>query len=332
MEDKIDFIIAWVDGNDLDWQKTKKRFANNNTGDQRTIRFRDWDNLHFWFRGVEKYTPWVNKIFFVTWGHLPNWLKTGHPKLQVVNHEDYIPGEYLPTFNSHVIELNLHRIDNLAEQFVYFNDDMFVINRMNEWMFFEQGLPCDSAIIMPNISEFRNSIAGIVSNNMEIINTVYDKNVVLKNNLFKWFNPKYKKYLLNTLLSIPYKNFTGFYNPHLPHSYLKETFMKLWETEFEILHQTCLHKFRDGRDVNQWLFRYLQFVKGKFMPRSVAVGNCFSLTNNNKEVVSAIREQAYKVVCLNDNDKDPIRDFIKEKELIKEAFEHILPEKSSFEL
>ena len=108
--------------------------------------------------------------------------------------------------------------------------------------------------------------------------------------------------------------------------------MELWQTEFELLHQTCLHKFRNGRDVNQWLFRYWQFVNGKFMPRSVAVGNCFSLTNNNKEVISAICEQAYKMVCLNDNEKDPIIDFERQKEIIKEAFEKILPQKSTFEL
>lgn len=332
MNEQIDFVISWVDGNDPEWQNEKIKYAADAGGDQRAIRFRDWDNLHYWFRGVEKFTPWINKVFFITWGHLPGWLNTGHSKLKVVTHEDYIPEEYLPTFNSHVIELNLHRIDNLSERFVYFNDDTFIISKMNKEYFFKENLPCDSAIIMPAISEFRNSTSGIVANNMEIINTVSDKNEVIRKNFLKWFNLKYGIFLISTLCSMPYKKFTGFYNPHLPHSYLKETFIELWKTEFEILHQTCLHKFRDGRDVNQWLFRYWQFVTGKFMPRSVALGNCFSLANNNKEVVSAIREQAYKVVCLNDNDKDPIRDFIKEKELIKEAFEHILPEKSSFEL
>ena len=76
----IDFVIAWVDGSDTEWQKEKARFETGSTsGDRREIRFRDWDNLRYWFRAVEMYAPWVNRIHFVTWGHLPDWLDTGHP-------------------------------------------------------------------------------------------------------------------------------------------------------------------------------------------------------------------------------------------------------------
>ena len=69
------------------------------------------------------------------------WLNTENPKLTVVNHKDYIPEEYLPTFSSHPIELNLHRIKGLSEQFVYFNDDTFIINAMQPEDFFKKGLP-----------------------------------------------------------------------------------------------------------------------------------------------------------------------------------------------
>jgi hypothetical protein len=54
-----------------------------------------------------------------------------------VKHEDYIPKEYLPTFNANTIELNFHRIKELSEHFVYFNDDTFITNYMNESDFFE---------------------------------------------------------------------------------------------------------------------------------------------------------------------------------------------------
>ena len=70
----------------------------------------------------------VRRIHFVTWGHLPSWLNKEHPKLNIVNHKDFIPEKYLPTFNSHAL-WNMHRIPGLAENFVYFNDDMFLIKR-----------------------------------------------------------------------------------------------------------------------------------------------------------------------------------------------------------
>jgi hypothetical protein len=97
--------------------------------------------MKYFFRGVEKFAPWVNNVFFVTFGHYPTWLNLKHPKLKFIKHEDYIPKRYLPTFNSHTIELNYHRINELSNHFVYFNDDMFIINHMNQSDFFENGVP-----------------------------------------------------------------------------------------------------------------------------------------------------------------------------------------------
>jgi len=332
VEYKIDFVIPWVDGNDPEWQEIRNKYAHKNDGDNREIRYRDWDNLQYWFRGVERFTPWVNKIHFITWGHLPPWLDTNNPKLNIVYHEDYIPEKYLPTFNSHTIELNLHRIRGLSDRFVYFNDDTFIIRSMDQKDFFRQGLPCDSAVIRPYLSKDRNSIGGIVSNNMAIINTTYDKNTVIKQNFFKWFNLRYKKQLLSTFLNMPYGVFTGFFDPHLPNSYLKSTFEEVWEKEYEVLNDTCTHKFRDRRDVNQWLIRYWQLVKGNFAPRNADIGVSYSLSSNNEEIFDVIKRQKYKMICLNDSDVDSSMNFEKERDLLKEAFNYVLPEKSSFEI
>ncbi|MEX6253875.1 hypothetical protein [Providencia huaxiensis] len=56
-----------------------------------------------------------HKIHFVTCGHYPNWLDINNHKINFVKHSDFIPKEYLPTFNSHTIELNLHRIKGLMK-------------------------------------------------------------------------------------------------------------------------------------------------------------------------------------------------------------------------
>ena len=108
------------------------------------VRYREWDTLRYWFRAVEKYAPWVNQVYFVTCGHVPKWLNMDAPKLHFVRHQDYIPEQYLPTFSSHPIELNLHRIEGLSEHFVYFNDDFYLTAPVQETDFFVNGLPCDS--------------------------------------------------------------------------------------------------------------------------------------------------------------------------------------------
>ena len=104
-------------------------------------RYRDWELMRFWFRGIEAFAPWVNRVFFVSNGQKPIWLNTDHPKLRMVTHQDYIPEIYLPTFNSNVIELWLHNIPDLSERFVLFNDDMFLTAPVTPEDFFEDGLP-----------------------------------------------------------------------------------------------------------------------------------------------------------------------------------------------
>ena len=122
--DKIDIVITWVDGNDKEWLKEKEKYSENQKELESTnnARFRDWDNLVFLFRSIERHMPWVNMIYLVTCGQIPRWLDINYKKVKVVFHEEFIPKEFLPTFNSHTIELNLHRIDELSEKFIYFND------------------------------------------------------------------------------------------------------------------------------------------------------------------------------------------------------------------
>ena len=178
MQKPIDFVIIWVDGNDREWQAEKARYDGKTvTNANSEVRFRDWDNLQYWFRGVERFAPWVNKIHFVTWGHLPKWLDTSNPKLNIVKHSDFIPEEYLPTFSSHTIELNLHRIEGLAEQFVYFNDDIFINAPVKPEDFFKEGLPLDVGAI--NCIYFGKDSAGFFhAANLVIINSHFNKKQV----------------------------------------------------------------------------------------------------------------------------------------------------------
>lgn len=329
MSDKIDFVLMWVDGSDKEWQREKEKYEVNK-GDKREIRFRDWDNLHYWFRSVEKYAPWVNKIHFVTWGHLPKWLNVKHPKLNIVRHEDFLYEENLPVFNSRAIEINLHRIPGLAEQFVYFNDDTFIIKPVVKEDFFKKGKPIDVAIPNPTPSKSRLGIGCAISNNMEIINTTFDKRKSIRNNIFKWYNISYGLQIIASICMIPWKHFASFSTRHIPHSYLKNTFKEVWDNEELILRETSKSKFRNKNNVNQWLMRYWQLASGNFHPGKINDGKNFMLTNNNKDALESIENQKYKTICLNDTVN--INDFEKVKKEIVSSFETILSSKSNYEL
>lgn len=327
--EKIDFVIIWVDGNDEQWKKEKAKYSSQKGEDTSDARYRDWDNLKYLFRGIEKFAPWVNRVHFITCGHLPSWLNTNCSKLNIVKHSDYIPKEYLPTFSSHPIELNLHRIKELEENFVYFNDDMFLINKVTPEDFFKKGLPCDEAIMSAIVPSGKGMFEHILVNNMNCINRHFNKNDVIKQNPTKWFHPKYGLAQLRTLLLLAWSNFPGIKFNHLPSSFQKKTFEEVWKNEYEVLNATCQNKFRNPSDVNQWLMKNWQVVTGKFHPRTTRIGKFLTISDKNEEIIKTIKNQKYKMICLNDNEK--IEKFEQTKQEINEAFEKILPDKSEFE-
>ena len=324
----IDLVLTWVDGSDPEWLKEKAKYDGSCIGDKRTIRYRDWDNLKYWFRGVEKYLPWIRKIHFVTWGHLPKWLNTDAPKLNIVRHEDYIPEKYLPTFNSHTIEWNFDKIPGLSEKFIYSNDDMFFIAPMRENDFFERELPKDCAL--ESIMIYRkDSIGHIVGNNLRVINERFNKEEVYKKYWKKWYSIKYGKKNLNNIYFRFIKFYAGFINPHIPSPFLKETFEEIWDKEYEIIDSTCSHKFRSDYDVSQWMARYWQFVTGRFVPGDRKIGLFLVIRDDDDKIENIIKNQKYKMICLSDNYDDV--NFAYERDFINNCFDKILPEKSSFE-
>lgn len=328
MNEPIDFVVCWVDGNDEEWQRQKNQYNPDIKSDSRIIRYRDWSNLQYWFRGVEKFAPWVNKIHFVTWGHIPSWLNTNHPKLNVVRHEDYIPEEYLPTFSARPIEVNLHRIKGLAEQFVFFNDDMFILKPVKKTDFFRDGFPRDIGVFDVGI-KLDDAHGSAVYNSIVLINKHFDKKIVIKKHFFKWFNLVYGKYLMKTLLLTPWRYFTGFYTPHLPNAYLKSTYEEVWRVEKELLELTSSHRFRTPLDVTQYIFKFWQLASGNFIPRK-NLGRAYTIGSDLIKIKNAIEEQKHKLICLNDS--DDIDDFDFKKNEIISSFKKILPDKSEYEL
>ncbi len=331
MNRKIDFVIAWVDGNDQEWQAEKRKYEVNinSNADNSEYRFRDWDNLQYWFRGVERYAPWVHKIYFVTWGHVPAWLDVNHPKLEIVKHTDYIPKEYLPTFSSHVIELNFHRIKGLSEQFVYFNDDTFIISPLVQEDFFVDNKPCDSAILNVHCYDFEK--IGVLAPFIDIgiINKHFDMKEVIRANKSKWYNLKYGKYVLRNAILQSCPRFPGMLQQHLPNAFLKKTYDEVWDKEREILEQTCKNRFRYALDVNQWLFREWQLASGNFIPRKVNVGKSM-YAEEYERVVDYITNNRGKFICINDSNLTD-EEYKRTKQIINNCFEKVFPEVSSFE-
>ena len=331
----IDIVILWVDGSDPAWLEEKRKYLPPAAKDSDSAnRYRDWGLLPCWFRCIEKNAPWVRKVHFVTWGHVPAFLNLNAPKLNVVKHTDFIPAEYLPTFSSHAIEMNIHRIPDLAEHFIYFNDDMFLLRPMGEENFFRGGLPCTCGREVPWV--FRGEVgiwSHAAANDLGVINAHFSKKEAIRHRGSKFYSKCYgwknnlRTFVLNTLFP---DHFTGFRNLHAPAAYRKQTFEEVWAAEPELLDSTCRDKFRQASNVNQWVCLWWQVASGNFEP-AIVDNVVDSVTADNLEKMCSIIEgQTHDFVCINDPESDVDFDALSAR--LKEAFETILPKKSSFEI
>ncbi len=328
----IDFVITWVDMNDPGWQTEFLKYSGAGDNPRNSVskaRFRDNGLLKYWFRGVEAFAPWVRKIHFVTCGQKPDWLDVSNPKLNLVNHSDIIPMEFLPSYNSTVIERYIHKIPDLAEHFVYFNDDFYIISKVGEERFFKNGLPCDIAAFSynPSWSQWYRRIR----NNVRIINQHFDKREVMARDHDKWFNKTYGSKARWNYILRPYNKFITLRTPHNAQPYLKTTFDEVWAAAGRELTEASANRFRADSDYTPELFRSWQICRGNFEPyNTYADTKMFPLMVRPKQAERTIREQSRKLVCLNDNVH--IRNYGLVMGNIRDAFQSILPEKSSFEL
>ena len=332
MEFEIDFVLTWVNMDDPAWQLEFSKYSQRKETEKNGVseaRFRDYGFLKYWFRGVEKFAPWVRKIHFVTSGQTPEWLDTSNPKLHLVDHKDFIPSQYLPTFNSVVIERYMYCIPDLADRFVYFNDDFYIIRPITPERFFKNGLPCDIAAFQynPSWSQWYRKL----KNNIRIINRHFDKREVMTLHHDKWFNKIYgSKARMNYLLKL-YGKFITLRVHHNAQPYLKRTFEEFWEAAGKELTETSSFRFRDSKDYSPELFRTWQICKGNFEPYNTYCDTkMFPLMVRPKQAVKAIKNQEYSLICLNDNVH--IKDYDTLMKKLQEAFNQILPDKSSFEL
>lgn len=150
----IDVVVAWVDGTDPLLYKKRMQYLDPKMEDKLPgadhTRFHSLNEVSFCILSIFKFAPFVRKIFIVTDNQNPGVdqvVKTYFPErlsdLHLVDHkeifEDY--ETHLPTFNSICISNMLWRIKGLSKQFVYFNDDIFLLRPITPSTWFKNGNP-----------------------------------------------------------------------------------------------------------------------------------------------------------------------------------------------
>ncbi len=341
MNHPIDFVVTWLDSTDVQWQKEYNKYKGiNQEGDSSSARFRDWDLFRYWFRSIETYAPWVNKVFLITNGTFPKWINKEHPKLVLVNHSDYIPAEKLPTFNSCTIELYMNRIKGLSEHFVYFNDDCYLNGPITPEYYFKDGLPCDSnEETFFNVAKYnptdRFNIFISMFVDVSVINRHFDRKKTVKQARLKWLGPHMRMGGIATSLFYMisgHSRFVGFNWKHVEQPFLKSVWDEAWEAENDMLTQSCT-RFREDVILNPYFFRYWQFASNRFHPMKLNKTAKYKIGVKQMPLIQkAMSSKKIKSLCLNDNPFVTEAQFTELQHAVIQEFEKKFPQKSSYEL
>ena len=337
---KIDFVVTWLDSSDASWQEQFSLYKGKNLkGDKSKTRYRDWELFKYWFRAVEKYAPWVNKIYLITNGKFPDWINTNSPKLVLVKHSDYIPQQFLPTFNSRTIEFYMNRINGLSDYFVYFNDDMFLNAPVEPQYYFRNGLPCDSNAenifntVKYNAIDRFNIKIGLFTN-VSVVNGHFDRKDVIKGSFKNWygFHLSLTDRVMSFIISLdPFHRFVGFRDRHFEQPYLKSTFDDAWEKEAKMLTESST-RFREDATLTPYFFRYWQFATNRFYPVRLSHGTKIPIRPENLEKIKkAFANKKIYSLCLNDNHYCTEEGYELSKPFLLNLFENKFPNKSQFE-
>lgn len=248
MIDKIDAVIPWVDGDDPNLKAKRQKYTGTSGIETRNdiaapTRYASSGEIYWCVRGLQRFAPFVKKIYIVTDGQDPH-IEDHIPDLtipvEIVDHKVIFRGyeEYLPVFNSNAIEALVWQIPGLSENFIYLNDDFFIVKPVerSEW-FDDEGRP---VLYGRNYNTFTAKIAKWVNW------IIKGKKVV-----------KFRDGMLLAAL-LPGINAKSFIRlQHLPRSMNKRLLKEYYEKHPESVVQNIRHRFRDISQYNAQELNYL---------------------------------------------------------------------------
>ena len=309
----IDLVYLWVDGSDPAWIAKHDAFTGKTTDTKRPDlnckgRYANNDELKYSLRSIERYAPWIHRIFIITDNQKPEWLDTSNPKIRIVDHSEIMPPECLPCFSSRVLEHHLHMVPGLAERFIFANDDMLLNNPVTPETFFaEDGLP----IIRFNRRPFRKL-------------TLFYKEKIRGKRL-----SSHVRGIQHSAQAVEekYGIYYGGKTHHNIDAYLKSTYRHAREVFNDQIEPTLGNHLRTDFDLQRNLYSYVALAEKKAHLVYVNQHTSFRFHIDNHKYYEKFRRYNPVFFCMNDSEFATDDDRRKSAEFLAELF----PEKSQFE-
>ena len=201
---------------------------------------------------------------------VPEWVN--RETVKVVLHEEFIPKEFLPTFNYNTISLFLQNISELSDNFILCCDDFLFYNKCSIIDFFED-----------DILKFGYSKKDI----KKVEDIVYYHNL---HNTTQIFFKHFCDNIDGNLLYVPSHYPKPFYKPHMKECY------SIFKDEIK----KRVTMFRENKNFLDTIYSLYQIKSGKFKKESPG-GKAVSLRNYYKYPE---KYNSFKLLCINDNIRD----------------------------
>ena len=291
----MDVVITYVNGLDPVWQSDYEKFTNQPVLEK---RFRDWGTLRYLFRGIAENMPFIRKVHLVVSheSQVPEWVN--REEVNIVLHKDIIPAEYLPVFNSNPIEMHLHCIKGLDEEYLYFNDDLFPLQRCEESDFFKDG----------------KCFLG------------------MSHHLFVW--DMFKKICRNSdhlaRKALGLKPRLCFLRPqHICTPMFKSECEALYHKVKDEI-RSRITRVRSEINITQYLFLDYIYLKGRLINRRLSKKHFSVGISSISKITDFIKHPTRKLVCINDVQLSETR-YVTLRRALHEAFEERFPNRSKYE-
>ena len=263
----IDAVITYVDLNDENWKKSYEKFVSKPLYEVEN-RFRSYGCLDLQIKLIRKNMKFVDKIFVVvsSLSQVPeDVLKL--EKVYVITHSQIIPKRFIPCFNSCTIEMFLYNIKALKNNFLYFNDDVFVVKHCEETDFIEKGIPH----IKYSLKKYEGNV------------TPFEQNIINSHKIFdntaKYFiKPSHFCYCLN--------------KSHMIDVWIKH------KNEIE----KSLTRTRHRSNINFYAFINYEILNGNSIYQYVT-GKYVESIDSFEKASNEILNGDTRMICINDNDK-----------------------------
>lgn len=294
----VDAVIPYVDASDPRWRND----FTSRTGiySISPVRFRSWGTLKYLFRSIDKYMPFVGRIVLIVAreSQVPIWVNK--ETVKIIYHRDFIPREYLPTFNSCTIESFLYNITDLSEQFIYFNDDIFPNNPLSIDDFFSEGIP--------HIRFNR-------------------RNSYNKSSIYRLQCRRGLDMIADSLKVNRYPKDELIVPEHGLSAMLKPTLDKVGESCKNQINLS-ISILRQPTNVNRYIYSYYDYYMNNYIDDSYKYAY-MDLTDDLSGIRNALLSSDNQIICLNDSDN--VKNYNRTRSELIQIFEEKLPRRCKYE-